>query len=99
MKKRKSVLLTVCGAQTYSLVRNLCSPLTPKDKTYEEILQLIKGHLSPEPIVIAERFKFHQRKQKDSESVHEFLASLKKMSHANLGTSWMKPSETDSYVD
>ena len=39
----------------------------------------MKDHLNPKPIVIAERYKFHQRAQKDGESVAQYLASLRKL--------------------
>ena len=39
----------------------------------------MKDHLNPRPIVIAERYKFHQRAQKDKESVAQYLAALRKL--------------------
>ena len=57
-------LLTVVGSKPYSLLRGLISPELPKDKTYDELIDLLKKHFDPEPIVIAERFQFYQRNQK-----------------------------------
>lgn len=78
--KRKSILLTVCGSQTYSLIRNLCMPQTPGHQSYEELNELVKNHLRPKPIIIAERFKYHLQRQKEGETVGDFLAELKKLS-------------------
>ena len=36
-EKRRAILLSVCGAHIYQLVRSLVSPRKPADKTYEEI--------------------------------------------------------------
>lgn len=84
--KRKSVLLTVCGAKTYSLIRNLCMPQTPKDKTYEELKALVTKHLTPMPQKSVERFKFWHRVQTDGETISEFLAEPKKMTeHCQFG--------------
>ncbi len=96
--KRQSILLTVCGSQTYSLVRNLCARKIPKDKTYAELKDLVKDHLCPKPIVIAERFKFLQRNQKDSESVSDFLTALKKLSESCKFEAFLDESLRDRFV-
>ena len=46
---------------------------------YDEIVAAMKDHLNPKPLVIAERYKFHQRVQKEGESVAQYLASLQKL--------------------
>ena len=52
-----ATLLTVVGSKNYSLIRGLVlSPALPKDKMYAELVELLKRHYDPEPIVIAERF-------------------------------------------
>ena len=38
----------------------------------------VKTHLDPQPLVIAQRFKFHQRNQKSGESIAQFVAELRK---------------------
>ncbi len=38
---------------------------------------ILKQHFDTEPVVIAERFQFYQRTQSSSESVSEFLASVR----------------------
>lgn len=64
-----SLFLTLMGGEGYKLVRNLCVPQKPKEKTLEECVTLIKGHLNPKPNMIAERFKFKKRSRVQSESV------------------------------
>ena len=56
-------LLTVVGSEHYSLLRGLISPQLPKDKTFEQLVAILKKHYDPEPIIIAERFRFYQRNQ------------------------------------
>ena len=77
---QRSVLLSVVGAKTYSLIRNLVSPDKPADKKIGDLKTVIKNHLQPNPLTIAERFKFYQRKQEEGESVNQFLAGLCKLS-------------------
>ena len=67
-------LLTVVGSEHYSLLRGLVSPQLPKDKTFDELVALLKKHYDPEPIIIAERCHFYRRNQGSSESIGEYLA-------------------------
>ena len=79
-EKKKAILLTVCGASTYSLLSNLCAPDKPKDKNYKDIIQLLKTHFYPKPLVIVERFKFWQVRQAANQNVRDFVSTLKKYS-------------------
>lgn len=90
--KKVPVLLTVIGGKTYSLLRTLTSPAKPSTKTFDEIVTILQGHLSPKPLIIAERFRFHKRDQREDESINSYVAQLKKLSEhcefgANLGDS------------
>jgi len=55
------------------------APDKPKDKTLAELNQLMQTHLSPKPLEIAERFRFHKRDQHDNESVAEYVAELRRL--------------------
>jgi hypothetical protein len=56
-------LLSLIGGKTYNFLRTLTSPTKPVEKSYQEIIKLLGDHLSPKPLSIAERFRFHKRKQ------------------------------------
>ena len=79
-EKKKAVFLSVVGNKTYGLIKTLLHPLKPKDKTFTELIALVRNHLSPKPIVIAERYKFYTRKQRHNESVSQFMTEIKKLS-------------------
>ena len=66
--RKKAVILSVCGAETYKLLRSLCAPNNPSEKTYDQLKVLMKQHLSPTPNIIAERFAFNTRNWNPSES-------------------------------
>ncbi|XP_069103886.1 uncharacterized protein [Argopecten irradians] len=70
---------SVVGADTYALLRNILTPDLPSTKSYDEIKTALSGHFAPKPLVIAERFKFHSRKQQVGESVSDYVVSLKKL--------------------
>lgn len=76
----RSLFITLLGTEGYKLLRNLCVPIKPRDKSLLELVDLFKKHLNPKPNLIAERFKFKERKQKQGESISTFLAVLKQMS-------------------
>ncbi len=67
------------GAKTYALLSNLLAPEKPSTKTYDELVAVVKAHLDPKPLIIAERFRFYQRNQGDSESVAQYMAELRKL--------------------
>lgn len=76
-EKKVSVLLTVIGKNTFSLLRNLLAPTSPKDKSLEELTTVLKAHFEPKPLVIAERFDFYRRDQRAGESIMDFVADLR----------------------
>ena len=42
--KKKSILLSVVGAQAYQLIRNLIAPTKPKEKSFEELCEAMNSH-------------------------------------------------------
>ena len=74
---KKSHLISLMGAKTYALLKNLASPTKPSDLSYEAIKEHLTKHLSPKPSKIAERFRFLKRDQKPTETINEYVAELK----------------------
>ncbi|XP_077861637.1 uncharacterized protein LOC144342207 [Saccoglossus kowalevskii] len=84
--KRRAVLLSVCGAKTYSLMRSLVSPDKPSDKTYTELCELMQAYYHPKPSPIVQRFKFNSLVRKPGQSVAEFVADLRHIAeHCDYG--------------
>ena len=74
------------------LLRTLTSPDKPSIKSFEAIVQ---GHLSPKSLLIAERFRFHMRDQRDDKNINTYVAEIKKLSeHCEFG-----PALNDSLRD
>ncbi len=85
-EKAVPTFLSVMGPKTFTLLRNLLQPEKPGEKTYDQIVNTLKAHFSPKPLVIAERFRFHRRNQLEGETVTMFVAVLKKLSeHCEFG--------------
>ena len=54
-ERKRAILLSSVGSQTYSLIRNLLSPAKPGDKSYDDLVNLFKEHFNPKPNEIALR--------------------------------------------
>ena len=60
----------------YGLLRSLTAPKAPKESSFKELLELLKAHFKPAPIVIAERYRYHCRDQAAGESIGDYVAEL-----------------------
>lgn len=72
-----AIFLSSVGISSFTVLKDLCAPAQPSDKTFDELVSLLKAHYKPAPQALAERFKFHLRKQQTGESVNAFLADLR----------------------
>jgi len=77
--KKVPVLLSVIGGKTYALLSSLLAPDKPKDKTFEELSEVLQKHFEPKPVVIVQRFHFHRRNQAPGESVADYVAELRRL--------------------
>ncbi|XP_053372930.1 uncharacterized protein K02A2.6-like [Mercenaria mercenaria] len=86
-EKLVPVFLSVIGSTAYGVLKNLVAPALPKDKSYADLVKLLKNHYNPKPLTISERFKFNKRNQKEGETVSEYVVELKRLStHCDFGT-------------
>ena len=96
--KRVAVFLSVIGGSTYKLLRDLLAPTLPKEKTLDEIVDTLKQHYEPKPVVIAERFRFHRRQQAAGETVKDYVAELRRLAtHCEFG-SFLNEALRDRFV-
>ena len=96
--KKRGILLTVIGSETYSLLRNLISPTKPAEKSFAQLVDTLKAHLNPTPIVIAERYKFYNQMQLPGESLHMYLAELRKMTEYCAFGNFLNDALRDRFV-
>ena len=84
--RRKAIFLTSVGASTYSLLRTLVRPRQPQDLELDDIIRQLRNHYEPKKIVIAERFRYYKRQQKEGETVTVFLSELRRLAkHCEFG--------------
>lgn len=86
--KKRAILLTMSGPATYQLIRNLCAPTKPTQKSFDQLVKVVRDHYEPPPPVMQQRFSFHSRSRQPGESIMEFVTDLKKLSeHCEFGDS------------
>ena len=78
--KQCAILLSSCGADTYQVIRNLVAPLKPSDKSFKQIVDLVREHYCPQPSAIVQHFAFNNRVQQAGESTGDFVAELRRLS-------------------
>lgn len=83
--KKVSILLTLLSPQVYKTLRELCEPIVPKDKSYDELDALMKIHFSKATKkaainIFVERRKFFRAFQGEKESVSQWFDRVKKLS-------------------
>ncbi|XP_077482552.1 uncharacterized protein LOC144093113 [Stigmatopora argus] len=84
--KKTNVFLSIIGAEAYGLLKHLCIPEKPSSLSYEVLSGRLASHYNPKPLVIAERFKFQKRNQRENESVSDYIVALKQLSsHCEFG--------------
>lgn len=86
--KKRAILLSVIGSSTYALLRNLVSPAKPGEKSYDELVSVLKDHYNPTPSETVQRSRFNSRFRKPGESVATFVAELRALAEfCNYGSS------------
>ena len=84
---KRARLLTACGKKAYSLFRSLVAPAKLCEKSFSELLEMMRSHKDPKPSKIVSRFRFSQCHRGPSQTVADFIAELRKAAqHCEFGT-------------
>ena len=79
--KKVAAFFTLTGPKVFCLTCDLLSPRKPEDSSFVVILDTLKQHYKPNPILIYENFKFYKCHQKPGEPVKDYIASLRALAH------------------
>lgn len=74
---KKSAFITALGKHPYKTLKDLLLPSSPEEKSFEDLVKVLKEHYAPGSQVIAERFKFNRRYQLETETVSTFAVQLR----------------------
>ena len=97
-EKKVPLFLTLLGGTTYGLLHDLFAPDNPKDKTYANIVEKLKNHFEPAPLIIAQHFHFHQRNQAPGESIAEYVAELRRLAATCMFEAYLEEALRDRLV-
>lgn len=78
--KKKAILITTSNSEVYKILRDVCHPVLPKDKTFDELIELLNKQYVVKTSVFRERFNFYNAKQMKDESIANWFARIKKLS-------------------
>ncbi|XP_053688497.1 uncharacterized protein LOC128737803 [Sabethes cyaneus] len=78
--KRVALLISVIGGDSYKTLRDLCNPVLPKNKTFDELCTLLRKQYTPQVAIFRERTNFYNARQEDYENVTQWFGRLKKLS-------------------
>jgi len=78
-KLKVSILCSNVGPKTYHVIKNLCLPNTPSEKTFKELTKLVKNHFKPKLSEASSSLHFNTRIRKKDESVRVFVAELRRL--------------------
>ncbi|XP_024893068.1 uncharacterized protein K02A2.6-like, partial [Temnothorax curvispinosus] len=91
-------LLHFIGTSAFDVICDKLAPADPYTATFDTLVTSLAEFYAPEPLEIAENFRFHQRKQKDGESVKDYVAALHKLSaRCNFGA-YLKTALRNQFV-
>ena len=75
-EQQRAVLISAMGAKAYKILQNLITPATPSDKSFNELVDVMKKHFCPPPSEIVQRFKFNTQVRQSGESVAKYIVEL-----------------------
>ena len=76
-ERKRSILLSVCGSATYEELRNLVQPASLKDKSYKDLVDIMKKHLNPASSKIMHRYKLFTAVRRAEDSIGTFVSQLR----------------------
>lgn len=75
-----ATLLSLIGPGSYKMIRDLCYPIKPQEKTFAELCVIMNNQFAYYASTWRERIKFYNARQKESEPFSEYYARLKSLS-------------------
>ena len=76
-QRKRAILSSTVGPETFKLICDLLAPTKPKDSTYDDIVSKLKKHFSPIKSSIVARSQFDSMIRRPEQSVADFIAELR----------------------
>ncbi|KAK9751419.1 hypothetical protein QE152_g5050 [Popillia japonica] len=78
-----SLFITLARPQVYCTLKNLMASDNPNDKTYDDIIKVLKRHYIPEKTEIGECFTFNKCNQESNQTVAEYIVELRRLANTS----------------
>lgn len=80
--KKRAILILAIDDHTYEIVRNLCYPGSPKDRTYNDLFNMINDQfiVAASTSVFQQRYQFYRASQQDGETILKWFDRIRKLS-------------------
>lgn len=76
-KKQASVLLTSVHSSIYKIIRSICDPDLPSQKTFSDLCLILKNQFTPHVPIFRKRIHFYSINQEETENVNEWFVRVK----------------------
>lgn len=78
--KKPAFLISCIGHESYKTLRDLSHPVAPKDRSYEELTELLRKQFTPQVSIFRERANFYKATQMPGENATSWYGRIKKLS-------------------
>ncbi|XP_049527417.1 uncharacterized protein LOC119457969 [Dermacentor silvarum] len=86
--KRRALLVSLLSDNVVRMLQGRLPTVSVNSQTYDEVVEYLEEHYNPQVNEIAASFSFFMRKQRDGESVREYIADLRRLAEScNFGNS------------
>ena len=77
--RKTSCIIALIGAETYETLESLTFPDKPERFKSEDLFKMLTSHFEPKRLKIAEQYHFWRNTQGPSQSLADYISSLRKM--------------------
>ena len=77
--KKTSCIIALVGAETYEILESVTFPEKPEIYKSDDLFKRLTVHFEPKRLKIAEQYRFWRNTQEPSQSLADYISSLRKM--------------------
>ena len=77
--KKRAAFCTYIDSATFKLLCSFCAPKKPEELTFEALKAKLDSQNGTKKIVLAERYRFYNYKQRDGQSLPDYIAELRRL--------------------
>uniref|UniRef100_A0A1B0FY30 Retrotransposon gag domain-containing protein n=1 Tax=Phlebotomus papatasi TaxID=29031 RepID=A0A1B0FY30_PHLPP len=97
-KRKCAAFITFAGQLCLKILKAAIQPDKVSSKSYKDIIGILKEKFAPKRSVTAERFKFHERRQQEGESISEYVSELQVLAQTCNFGNFLKDALRDKLV-